>query len=386
MLELDKSQKQIQKAVRSFAKGEFEKELVLEFDRTGEYPHEIHAKAAELGFIGIHFPEDYAGGGLGLFEHALVAEELCAADSSFGITLSLAGYGAECILRFGNDEQKEAFLPGIADGSMMCGAAFSEPGNGYDISKMSSIAVKKNGGYKINGKKTCVINGEHAEYVIVLCQTDIFAQPISAGSSLFIVEADREGVIIESVGPRLSLNMMSSANIEFMDVEVPDANLIGEPGKGYEYVQKFLAESRILAAAQAVGVARGAYERAMVHIKGREQFDRPIGQFQAVRHKIADMATQIKLARLVTYEAAKRFDQGINDPATASLAKMASCKAAMMVTDEAIQLLGGYGYMREYEVEHFYRDAKMLEVRDGNQYLHKDIIAESEIGKLKAKK
>jgi len=386
MFELNKSQKQIQKAVRSFAKGEFEKEQVLELDRTGEYPFEIHAKAAELGFVGIHYPESYSGGGLGFVEQVLLAEELCAADSSFGITLTMAGYGAECILRFGSDEQKEAFLPGIAEGRTLCGAAFTEPGNGYDITKLSCVAVQKNGNYKISGKKAAVVNGLNAGFYIVLCQTDLFAQPFTSGSSLFIVESDREGLIVESSGERLSLNMMSMANIHFDNVEVPASNLIGELGKGYDYVQKFLAESRLLAAAQALGVARGAYERAMFHIKNREQFNRPIGMFQAVRHKIADMATNIALARLVTYDAAETFDKGVGDSATASMAKMASCKAAMAVTDEAVQLLGGYGYMREYEVEHFYRDAKMLEIRDGNQYLHKDIIADAEIGKLKAKK
>ena len=386
MLEFNTSQKQIQKAVRSFAKGEFEKERIIEADKTGEYPSDIHAKAAELGFIGIHYPEAYSGGGLGCVEQALVAEELCAADSSYGITLTMAGYGAECILRFGNAEQKEAFLPGVAEGRSLCGAAFSEPGIGYDITKLSCVAVRKNGSYTISGRKSGVVNGLDAGFFIVLCQTDLFAQPLTAGASLFIVEADREGLAVESAGERLSLNMMSAANLTFDHVEVPEFNLIGEPGKGYEYVRKYLAESRILAAAQALGVARGAYERAMFHIKNRDQFNRPIGHFQAVRHKIADMATSIALARLVTYDAAGSFDKGVCDGAAASMAKMASCKAAMTVTDEAVQLLGGYGYMREYDVEHFYRDAKMIEVRDGNQYLHKDIIADAEIGKLKAPK
>ena len=380
MFELNKSQKQIQKAVRSFSKGEFEKDLVLELDRTGIYPFELHRKAAELGFIGIHYPEEFSGGGLGFVEQALVAEELCAADSSFGITLTMAGYGAECILRFGTKELKEAFLPGIAEGRTVCGTAFTEPGNGYDIAKLACAAVKKNGKYCITGKKNGVVNGMNAGFYIVLCQTDD-----SVGSSLFIVEGDLKGIMKETAGERLSLNMMSTANITFDHVEVASSNLIGEPGKGYGYAQKFLSESRVLAAAQAVGVARGAYERAMVHIKGREQFNRPIGMFQAVRHKIADMATHVALARLVAYDAARAFDSGAGNAATASMAKMAACRAAMAVTDEAVQLLGGYGYMREYEVEHFYRDAKMIEVRDGNQYLHKDIIADAEIGKLKTR-
>jgi alkylation response protein AidB-like acyl-CoA dehydrogenase len=179
--------------------------------------------------------------------------------------------------------------------------------------------------------------------------------------------------------------MLSSASIDFDNVEVPESNLIGEPGKGFEYVQKFFTESRIVTAALAVGVARGAYDRAMTHIKGREQFNRPIGAFQAVRHKIADMAANIHLASLMTYDAARCFDKGACDPARSAMAKMTACRSAMRVADEAVQLLGGYGYMREYDVEHYYRDAKMLEIREGSPYLLKDVIAESEIGKLKQK-
>ncbi|MBU1171513.1 MAG: acyl-CoA dehydrogenase family protein [Proteobacteria bacterium] len=386
MLEFNTSQKQIQKAVRAFAKGEFDKEKVLELDKSGDYPQDLYVKAADLGLIGIHFPEDYSGGGMGLFEQALVAEEMCAVDSSLGITLGMASYGAEFILRFGSPDQKKALLPGVAEGRFRCGSAITEPGNGYDISKISTVAVKNKGNYTITGRKTHVVNGGNAGFYMVLCQTDPTTVPLTSGFSLFIVEAEKKGVTVESSGQRLGLNMLSSATLDFDSVEVPSTNLIGDLGKGYDYVQAFLMESRMLAAAQAVGLARGAYERALAHIKAREQFNRPIAAFQALRHKIADMATTITLARLVTYDAARRFDLNICDASTACLAKTAACKAAMTVSDDAVQLLGGYGYMREYEVEHFYRDAKMLEVRDGSPYLLKDIIADSEIGKLKARK
>lgn len=383
MLELNKAQKQIQKAVRAFAKGEFEKETVLRLDKTGDYPLEIYAKAAELGFVGIHFPERYSGGGLGIFEQALVAEELCTSDSSLGITLGMGGYGAECILRFGSDEQKKTFLPAIAEGVMLCGAAFTEPDKWYDMTKVNSIAGYKNGAYKLSGTKSHVINGEQAGFFIVHSQTDLFAQPFTDGASLFVVEADRPGVAVTSSGPRLGLNMLSSATVTFDNVKIPEQNRIGKDGKGFEYIQDFLMESRILAAAQALGLACGAYARAMAHIKGREQFKRPIGSFQVVRHKIADMATRISLVRQIVYKAASHFDSGTCDASTSAMAKLVACKAAMRVSDDAVQLLGGYGYMREYDVEHYYRDAKMIEIRDGNQYVHKDIIAESEIGKLK---
>lgn len=383
MVELNKSQVQIQKAARAFAKGEFDKDLILSLDRSGDYPWGIHSKAAELGFIGIHFPEDYSGGGLGIFESVLVSEALCTRDSSLGSTLGMAGYGSECILRFGNHEQKKKFLPGIAEGTMLSGVAFTEPENGCDITRVSTTAVHENGHYRINGCKSHVINGKEAGFYLVLCQTDLFARPYYNGSALFIVESDRDGVVASGTGDRLGMNMMSSATVEFSNVEIPEENLVGDAGKGYQYAQAFLSENRLMTAAQAVGVAQGACDRAIDYIKKREQFNRPISQFQSVRHKIADMAVRITQAKLVTYAAARFFDTGNGDPSMSSIAKLSATNAAMSVTDDAIQLFGGYGYMREYEIEHFYRDAKVLQIRNGNRFVQKDIIADHRIGTLK---
>ncbi len=383
MFEFDKSQKQIQKAVKAFAKGEFDKELIQELEKKREYPKKIWEKAADLGFIGIHFPEDVSGASLGIFENVIVAEEMCRRDSSMGITLTMAGYASECLLRFGKDELKKKFLPKITEGEMLSGGAFTEPDNGADITLLSTTAVKDGNEWVINGKKSFVINGGSAAFYIVLCQTDQNSQPSTQGISMILVEADTEGLEANDVGKKLGINMMPMAELTFENVRVPLSNLIGEEGKGYDYIQKFFAESRILSAAQAVGTAEGAYDRAIDYIKGREQFNRPIAAFQSVRHKIADMCTKIEFSKLITYEAAQRFDNGKSDPKFSAMAKIAATNAAMEVTNEAVQLLGGYGYMTEYEIEHFYRDAKVLQIREGNINALKDVIANTAIGKLK---
>lgn len=383
MLELNKSQKQIQKAVRDFTKGEFDKEQIIEIEKSREYPKEILQKASELGFTGIHFPENMGGSGMGLFDNVIVTEELCRKSSSLGITLSMAGYASEILLRSGSDELKKKFLPKIAQGEMLSGGAFTEPDQGSDISKIKTTAVKEGDSYTINGNKTFVVNGGMAGFYVVLCKTDSSATPETNGMTLILVEADREGVTTEDVGRRLGVNMMATADLLMRNVKVPVSNRIGDEGKGYALLQKFFIESRILVAAQALGTAEGALDRSLVYIKGREQFSRPIAKFQVTQHKIADMATKVELARLITYEAASQFDQGKIDAKTASMAKLAAAQAAMAVTDEALQLHGGYGYMTEYEVENFYRDAKVCQIREGNERMQKDIIAEAVIGRIK---
>jgi len=383
MLALNKSQKQIQKAVRDFSKGEFDKEHIIEIDKSREYPKDIWEKAAELGFIGIHFPEALSGSGMGVFDNVIVAEELCRKDSSIGITLSTAGYASECLLRFGSDDLKQKFLPKVAEGKILSGGAFTEPDQGTDITRIKTTARKEGGHFIINGDKSFVVNGGLAGFYVVLCKTDSACEPETGGMSLILVEADRDGLTAEDVGRKLGVNQMATTGLLLRNVTVPISNLIGEEGKGYANLQKFFVESRILVAAQALGTAEGALDRALVYVKGREQFNRPIVKFQVTQHKIADMATRIELARLITYEAASQFDQGNIDPKMASMAKLTATKVAMEVTDEALQLHGGYGYMTEYEVEHFYRDAKVCQIREGNNRVQKDIIAEAVIGRIK---
>ena len=381
--ELTKSQKEIQKAARDFAKGEFDKALALELDRKHEFPDKIWRKAADLGFIGIHFPEKYSGQGLGVLENILVAEEFCSRDSSIGSALILAGFASECILRFGSDALKEKYLPPVAEGEMLSAGAFTEPDHGSDITFMNTTAEKDGDEWVINGSKIFITNGESAGFLCVLCQTDPESKPTYRGISLILVEADRNGVSATDVGEKMGIHMMSTAEVSFKDVRVPASNLIGKEGKGFYHVLEFFDESRILVAAQALGIAQGAFDRALAYVKEREQFGKKIAQFQVTQHKLADMATKIELSRLITYKAAWNFDQGRIDPKLTSMAKMYAARTAVEVADEAIQLLGGYGYMAEYEVERFYRDAKITEIYEGTKEIQKNTIASALIGKLK---
>jgi len=388
MFELDRSQKEIQKAARDFARGEFDKNLTLELEEKREYPEKIWEKAADLGFIGIQFAEQYSGGGLGLVEASLIAEAFCCVDSTMGMALSFAGLGSEAIYRFADDNLKEKLLPGICEGDILSSIAFSENSYGLDLSSIKTRAEvdinNVNGdNIVINGEKTHVANrGENGVY-LVLCKTGPDDDPLEKSLSMVLVEGNRKGITITDSGEKFGLNMMRSAKLAFKNVTVPVSNLVGKVGKGFFQLEKFHDEIKILTAAQALGTAQGAYDRAVVYIKQREQFNRKLARFQITKHKIAQMATKVELARLITYKAASLFDQGKVSAALISMAKMTSAKAAVEVADEAIQLFGGYGYMKESEVERFYRDAKVAELSFGNQAAQKDIIGEALIGKIK---
>ena len=381
--ELNRTQKEIQKAVRDFTKGEFDKELALELDRKHEFPKKIWQKAGDLGLIGVHYPEEYSGQGLGSLEDIIVIEELCRGDSTIGSAVALASFASELVLHYGSEELKQKYLPLVAEGKMLSGGAFTEPDHGSDITAMDTTAVKDGDEWVVNGVKTFITNGGLAGFYSVLCQTDPDATPAYRGLSVIFVEADREGLATMDVGEKMGISMMATAEVTFKDVRVPAGNLIGEEGKGFYHVLHFFDESRIQIAAQALGTAQGAYDRALTYVKQREQFGKKIAQFQVTQHKLADMATKIELARLITYKAAWNFDQGRIDPKLTSMAKMYAAKTAVEVADEAIQLLGGYGYMKEYEVERFYRDAKITEIYEGTKEIQKNTIASAIIGKLK---
>jgi len=381
--ELSKSQQEIQKAVRDFVKGEFKKDVIEKLVENHEYPTAIWKKAAELGFIGIHFPEKYSGEGLGVMENILVAEELCRGDSSVGACLILADFASEIVLHFGSDEMKAKWLPKVAEGEVLSCGAFTEPDHGSDITRMDTTAARDGDEWVINGSKIFITNGgEMAGFYSVLCQTDPDVAPSHRGMSLILVEADCEGVSAVDVGRKMGIQLMDTAEVIFKDARVPVENLIGKENRGFYQVLEFFDESRILIAAQALGTAQGAFDRALKYVKSREQFGKKIAAFQVNQHKLADMATKIEQARLITYKAAWNFDQGRIDPKLTSMAKMVAARAAVEVADEAIQLLGGYGYMGEYEVERFYRDAKITELYEGTREIQKNTIASSVMGKL----
>jgi alkylation response protein AidB-like acyl-CoA dehydrogenase len=293
----------------------------------------------------------------------------------------LADFASENVLRFGTDEQKKAFLTPVAEGKMISAGCITEPDHGSDITTLATTAVRDGDDWVVNGVKTFITNGREAGYFVVVCQTDPDAG--HRGQSMILVEADRDGIELADVGEKMGIRMTSTCEVTFKNVRVPADHLLGKEGKGFYQILEFFDESRIETAAQGLGTAQGAFDRALAYVKGREQFGKKIAQFQATQHKIADMATKIELARLITYKAAWNFDQGRIDPTLTSMAKWYAGRAAVEVADEAIQMLGGYGYIAEFEVERFYRDAKICEIYEGTREIQKHTIANAIIGKLR---
>ncbi|HUV35986.1 MAG TPA: acyl-CoA dehydrogenase family protein [Patescibacteria group bacterium] len=380
--ELSTEQKDIQEAASRFAKGEFTRELALKHEEEHSFPRDIWKKASELGFIGLHYPEEFGGQGLGVMENTLVVEEFCCRDSGIGTALALADFASEILMRHGTEDQKKKYLAKVASGRMISAGAFTEPNHGSDITRMDTRAVTKGDNRIINGTKTFITNGEIADFYIVLCQVDFEISPSYRGMSLILVDRETEGVATQDVGTKMGIKMTSTAEISFSDISVPLTNLVGEDGKGFYHVMEFFDESRIEIAATALGIAQGAFDRALEYAEQREQFGRRIADFQVTQHKLADMATAIEAARLIVYKSAWNFDQGRIDPRLTSMAKMFAGRTAVQVADEAIQILGGYGYITEYEVERFYRDAKIAEIYEGTREIQKNTIA----GKLISKK
>jgi len=381
--ELTDLQKKIQNSVREFIRAEFDKDKIREWDQTHSFPREMWKKAAHSGFIGIHFPQEYGGRGTGIMENILVVEEFCRGDSGVGVALSLADFSSEVILRFGTPDQKKKYLVPVAKGEFISGGGYTEPDHGSDITLLFTTASKQGDSYVINGVKTFTTNGTIADFFIVLCQADPDAKPPYRGQVTLIVEKGTRGFTATELSGKMGIRMTSTAQLSFNDVHVPLANLLGAENKGFYQVLEFFDESRIEIAAQALGIAQGAFDRALSHARERSQFGRKLADFQVTQHKLADMATKVETARLLTYNAAWNYDQGRIDPKLTSMAKMHAGKTAVEVTDEAVQILGGYGCLPEYDVERFYRDAKIMEIYEGTKEIQKNTIASSLIGRGK---
>ncbi len=381
MFELNRTQREIQKAAGDFANGEFDKDLAYKLEKNLSFPEKIWKKSADLGFLGIHFPENCSGGGLGLVEQVLIAEEWCKKDSTMGCALTLAGYGAECLLHFGSDAQKKAWLPPIAEGKALSSLAFNEDGKGFNLSSMEATARQKEDQWIINGKKHYVLYGGADTTFIVLCQTA--ESKDEKDISMILVESDAPGLRMESMGRRLGCNMTPLVKLSLENVKVSAGNFIGKPGEGISQYQTFLTDYWIILAGMALGNAQGAFERATDYVKERIQFNRQIAKFQVIQHQVADMATKIELARFMVYQAADARDQGKSDRKLSAMAKMAAARTAVEVCGQTIQLFGGYGFMVEYEVERYYRDAKTIDLLAGGDRIQRDVIADCVIGKLK---
>jgi len=379
--ELSPEQKEIQRAASSFAQGEFDREVALDLERNHQFPFAILKKACNLGFIGIHYPEEYGGQGYGVLENSLIVEAFCRKDSGIGVCLSIANFSSEIILRFGSEAQKKRYLIPITRGEAISAGAFTEPDHGSDITLLNTSAVREGSHYVINGTKTFISNGRIANFAIVLCQTDPLAKPTYRGQSTLIVEKGAPGFDVTELGEKMGLKMTSTTEMSFDQVRIPEENLVGPLHRGFYQVLEFFDESRVMVAAQALGIAQGAFDRALEYAKGRGQFGQKLVEFQVTQHKLADMATQIEGARCLVYKAGWNFDQGRIDPKLTSMAKMVAGRVAVEVAQEAIQIHGGYGYMLEYEVERFYRDARITEIYEGTREIQKNTIAGAVIGK-----
>jgi alkylation response protein AidB-like acyl-CoA dehydrogenase len=282
----------------------------------------------------------------------------------------------------GAEEHKQKYLPKVASGEFISAGAFTEPEHGSDITKMDTTAIKTGDEWEINGNKTLISNATIADFYVVLCQTDIEVSPSYRGQSLIIVEKDADGLDVTKFKDKLGCRSAPTGDLSFANVIVPESNLVGELNKGFYHSLEFFNKSRIEIAAQGVGTAQGAFERAFNYAKERKAFGEPIiTGFQAISHKLADMSIKIEAARLLTYKAAWLADQGQIDPAMSSIAKAYAGRIAVEVADEAIQILGGAGYIAENEVERFYRDAKLIEIYEGTREIQKNTIVRSMIKK-----
>ncbi len=373
-------QKDIRKASREFAEGEFT-EVALEYDAREEFPRPLWKKACDLGFVGVFIKEEYGGANLGFTEAALVMEEFWRVDPGCGNIL-LAAFGAEIIQQFGTEEQKKKYLPLIPSGRAIMGAAITEPDAGSDILLATTTAVKQDGEYVINGNKIFITNGSVADFLVVFAVTEPTSTNRYARHSFFIVETDRPGFEARKITGKMGIRASDTAELSFADVRVPAGNLLGGvENEGFKQVMYLFNVNRLVAGSQGIGVAQGAFNKAVAHIMKRKQFGKPIGSFQGVQFMIAEMCTKLEVARNILYKACWMIDKGKFDPKIISIAKLFAGETAVSVTNDALQLHGGYGYIAEYGVERLYRDAKIVEIYEGTREIEKVTIAREVLGR-----
>ena len=377
--ELSDEQEDIQKAAREFAQGEFDPDLALELDEGAKFPESLWKKAAQLGFIGMHYPEELGGQGLGLIENLLVIEAFCRVDSGIGSALSSVDLGSEAILKFGSQGQKKQFLIPLVKGEKRMGVAFAESEDGNDFSSLSTVSERSGEEYSLRGKKRFVLNASLADSFLTLCK-----EP-KEGWITLMVERARDGIEVHPI-EKMGLKMISFGDLLFKEVRVSMANRIGREGEGMAQARHCRQAMGLRSAAQALGTAQGALDRAMGHAKQREQFGRRLSQFQAIRHKLADMAVGIEVARWLTYKSATEYDRGKIDPLFFSITQLEVGRRLVRVVDEALQIFGGYGYMAEQAIEHYFRDAWAIGVELGTEEEQKDAIAEIMLGPDSVKK
>lgn len=372
--ELTEEQKLLQETAYKFAVKEFES-LAKECDREEKYPRELWQKACKTGLVGCYIPERYDGPGFGFLEAALITEQLCRMDLGLNLVVMATTFGSENILFFGTETQKQKYLPLLVNGRAISAGAYTEPNAGTDVAGSKTTAQRDGSEYIINGSKMFITNGTVCDFMIVFCITDPKAEKKHQRYSLILIEANRPGVTRYKIKGKMGIRASDTAEIIFEDVRVPIENLIGEEGKGFYQLMHFFDVTRTMVAAQGVGLAQGALDKTLKYVQERKTFGQPLAAYQGIQFQLAEMATRIELARNTTYKAAWKVDQGQMDPSLNAMAKYYAGETAVWVCDKALQLHGGYGYIDEYDVQRFYRDAKILEIYEGAKEAEKMTIA-----------
>ncbi|MDX1618906.1 MAG: acyl-CoA dehydrogenase family protein [Balneolaceae bacterium] len=371
--ELSEEQQLIRDSVRELAERHIAPD-VKERDAAKEFPHDLIELLAGQELLGMIHPEEYGGGGVDNVSFCLALEEIARWDASLALTVaSHTSLASGHIALAGSPDQKKNYLTPLARGEKLGAWCLTEPGSGSDASGLKTTAVKKGENWIINGTKIFITQGSVGSIYVVLAKTD--PEKGTKGISAFIVERDREGVTPGGKMEKLGMNSSDTTEVHFEDVAVPAENLLGEQGNGFIDTMKVLDGGRVGIGAISVGIARGAYEESMKYSRERKQFDRPIGDFQAIAHKLADMATRIDAARFLVHRAAWLKDRGKSYTKEASMAKLFASELAVSAADEAVQIHGGYGYIKEYHVERFLRDAKLMTIGEGTSEIQRIIIA-----------
>ncbi len=371
--QLSEEQLQLKKMVREFAEREIAPN-VMKWDEPGEFPLATMKDLGKLGLMGIIFPAEYGGAGMGYVEYVTAIEELSRVDGSVGITV--AAHTSLCsnqIFVAGNDEQRRRYIPKLATGEYLGAWGLTEPGSGSDAGGARCSAVRKSDKWVLNGNKTFITNGHHADIAVVIAVTDRTAH--THGLSAFVVEKGTKGFRAGKKENKLGLRASDTSELIFEDCEVPAENLLGQEGDGFVDAMKVLDGGRISIAALGLGMAQGAYEAALKYSKEREQFGKPISEFQAIAFKLADLATEIDAARLLTLRAAAMKDAGMKTTLESSMAKLYSSEVAVKCANEAVQIHGGYGFIKDYPAEKFYRDVKLCTIGEGTSEIQRLVIA-----------
>jgi alkylation response protein AidB-like acyl-CoA dehydrogenase len=379
MFGLTEEQKQLQSAVRAFAEGEIAPH-VSEWDEKSEFPHAVVKKLGEMGLLGVIFPEELGGAGMGYVEYVLAVEELSRVDGSVGIIV--AAHNSLCtnhIMLAGNDEQRKRWIPKLASGQWLGSWGLTEPGSGSDAGGMRTTAVRRGDKWVLNGSKTFITNASYADCAVVMAVTDK-EKGTRGGVSGFVVEKGTKGFRSGKKENKLGLRASDTAELIFEDCEIPSENMVGKEGDGFKDAMRVLDGGRISIAALSLGMARGALDAAMKYAQERRQFGKSISEFQAIQFKLADMATHWDAAQLMTMRAAQMKDDGKKVTLESAMAKLYASEVACKICDEGVQIHGGYGFIKDYPAEKFYRDVRLCPIGEGTSEIQRMVIARELLG------